>query len=219
MEEVTGTLWYKNKLTSIFGAILGLAFMFFGYHYYQTSKLYNPLPQQVILNIFNQPVGEQDLMIDTHHNPQYRKTTSKGETAADFLKNGLLTLFTYTKEDLESGGVLSSFKYWCSEDEAENLYKDVFVNLGQQRIVRAQNGLVQIRIIGDLNYIGKASRPYESISGLKLDSLTHKFTGKIIVTAYGGKEYPMVYDLTALVQRALLQDKEEGYQIIELEMK
>ena len=127
----------------------------------------------------------------------------------------LLTL----KRISESGGVLSSFKYWCSEDEAENLYKDVFVNLGQQRIVRAQNGLVQIRIIGALNYIGKASRPYESISGLKLNSLTHKFTGKIIVTAYGGKEYPMVYDVTALVQRALLQDKEEGYQIIELEMK
>lgn len=220
MKLVIESVWYKNKLTAILGMLIGLVLLASSYYHYQTAKEYNALPQQVILNVYNQPIGVQDLMSDTFHNPQYRRSTqNNGETPEDFLKDALLDMFYYTKEDLEDGEVLRRFQYWCYEEVAETLYKDVFVNLGQQRIVLAQNGLVDIRIIGDFTYVGKASRPYKSTSGLRLDSLTHKFEGRVVVTAYGEKEYPTMYTMTALVQRALLQDKSKGYHLVELELK
>lgn len=220
MEEVLNTTWYKNKLTAILGVLVGFSLAISAYFHYQSSIEYNPLPQQVILNVYNQPIGEQNLMADTFHNPQYRVSTQRnGETPEDFLKDALLDMFDYTKEDLESGEVLSRFQYWCYEEVADELYSDVFVNLGQQRIVIAQNGLVDIRLIGDFNYVGSASRPYKTTGGLRLEALTHKFEGRVLVTAYGEKEYPTMYKVTALVQRALLQDKSKGYHLVELEMK
>jgi len=216
--DVRKTYWYQNKLTSIFGVVVGVAFAFFSHSHYQSAKAYRALPQQVFLNIYNQPVGPQDLLKETYHNPIYRKGTN-GETPNDFLKEAMLSLFHYSKSDLKDGTVLKKFYTWCSEDEVENLYKNVFVNLGQQRIVLAQNGIVEPRLIGEFTYVGRATRPYESVSGLKMDALTHKFTGKLLITAFGDSNYPTVYNVTALVQRALLQDKYKGYQIIELEMR
>ncbi len=217
--DVTQTTWYKNKLTALFGVLIGLAFLVTGYNHYQSSVTYRPLPQQIFLNTYNQPIGPQDLLVDATHNPQYRKTTDKGETAEDFLKEFLLDTFTYNKGDLESGSVLKDFLRWCSEEEALAIYQGVFVNLGQQRIVMAQDGLVRARIIGDMDYLGWAQRPYESTSGLDLKSMTHKFKGKVVVTVYGDKSYPTVYSVTAIVQRALIQDKMQGYQLIDLEME
>lgn len=216
--DVRETHWYQNKLTAIFGVLVGLLFSYLSYLHYESAKGYRALPQQVFLNIYNQPIGEQNLLKDSFHNPLYRKGHN-GETPADFLKEAMLSLFKYNKKELNDGTVLKRFYTWCSEDEVENLYKNIFVNLGQQRIVLAQNGIVEARLIGEFEYIGQATRPYESVSGMELNALTHKFTGKILITAFGDNNYPTVYSVTVLVQRALLQDKIKGYQIIDLEMR
>lgn len=217
--DVDSENWYKDKLTALLGMLFGIVVALSGYIHYDSSSEYQPLPQQVFLNPYNQPIGEQDLLKDATHNPQYRKTKKEGETAHDYLKDFLLSTFTYNKNDLESGKVLDDFLLWCSEDEAIELYSDVFVNLGQQRIVVAQDGLVRARIIGDLSYVGGAKRPYVSTSGIELNSLTHKFEGKMIITVHGEKLYPTVYTVTALVQRALIQDKIAGYQVVSLELR
>jgi hypothetical protein len=106
------------------------------------------------------------------------------------------------------------------ESEGRSLYSDVFINLSQQRIVMAQDGYVRPRLLGELKYIGSKDAKYVSISGLNIIALTHKFTGKMILTVYGPTDdYPTVYNnVTVVVQRALLQDKYSGYQIISLEL-
>lgn len=73
MKLVIESVWYKNKLTAILGMLIGLVLLASSYYHYQTAKEYNALPQQVILNVYNQPIGVQDLMSDTFHNPQYRR--------------------------------------------------------------------------------------------------------------------------------------------------
>lgn len=209
---------HQNKLTSILSTVIGILLLLGSWYQYDSSTSYKPVPQQVFLDEYNRPIGLQDLMKDTYHNLDYR-AGDDGETPGDFLKEALLSIFSYKKSDLTSGLVLNDFIKWCSEDEAISLYRDSFVNLGQQKVVLAQDGIARARVIGDFEYIGSAAREYESTAGLTLPALTHKFEGTMIVTIHGNKEYPTVFKVTALVQRALIQDKIKGYQIVELELR
>lgn len=209
----------KNKMAAVGACLLSFFLVFLTYFYWSGAMDYRPPVQKIFLNTYNQPVGQQDLLVDSFHNPQYRKSTTEGETPGDFLKHALLNMFTYKKSDLEDGTMLKRFKLWCSDETAEQLYTNNFVNLGQQRVVMAQDGLVRSRIVGEFKYIGKAVRRYDSMSGLVIPALTHKFEGRMLVSTYGDKAYPTFYTVTALVQRAMLQDKLAGYQIVELEMR
>lgn len=216
---LTSEKWFKKKLTAILAVIISVLTMITCYFNYDSSESYMALPQQVLLDIYNRPIGSQDLLGETSHNPKYRKDTGNGETASDFAKEALLTLFRYDKRDLVSGNQLSKFKLWMDPEIGEEIYTEIFVNLSQQRIVMAQDGYVRSRIIGPLEYIGAAEREYVSRSGLGIKANTHKFVGKMIVTAYGDDEYPTIYNnVSVIVQRALLQDKINGYQLVSMEL-
>jgi hypothetical protein len=212
--------WYQSRLTALMGIIVSVALCYFSYGHYETAKYYRATPQHVLLDIYNRPIGDQFLSGDADHNPQYRVSGSLAESAQDFTKEALLTLFTYDKKMLTDGSVLEAFITWLSQEEGLRVYTEIFVNLSQQKIVMAQDGFVRARVLGDIYFEGSAIRPYESTSGLKLDSKTYLFSAKLLVTAYGKDEYPTVYnDVSVMVQRALLQDKYYGYQIISLEIK
>ena len=216
---LTNQNWYQDKLTAVLAIIISGITLISSYFHYGDATSYRALPQQVLLDVFNRPIGDQDLLVETTHNPQYRENTGLAETSSDFTKEALLDLFTYDFEDLESGRQLKKFTVWLENDVGERLYSDVFVNLSQQRIVMAQEGYVRAKMIGELEYIGSAEREYVSRAGLGLLAMTHKFTGKMIVTAYADDEYPTVYNnVTIIVQRTLLQDKIKGYQIVQLEL-
>lgn len=209
----------KYRLDGVLVVLCALLFAFMGNSILNNAQDYSPIPQQVFLNIYNQPVGVQDLTQDTTHNPEYR-TGSRGEAAADYLSHAMLSSFSYDKDDLVSGNVLRNFYKWFSVVEAENVYQNIFVNLSQQKIVMAQDAIVRSRLVGDWVYKGKAIWPYHrSVVERTIPALTYKFEGRIIVTAYGESDYPTVYAVTAMVQRTMLQDKMAGYQIVQLEMR
>jgi hypothetical protein len=210
--------YLSKKLTAIMALLVSVLILIMSYFYSDAAIFYKAFPQQVFLDVYNRPIGTQDLLVDTNHNPKYRINTGKAETAIDFFRESMLSVFNYTKGDLVDGVVYTRFKTFCSEDVGESLYRDVFVNLGQQRVVLAQDGLVDAKFIGETTYVGKAVRDYVSVSGLGLESMTYKLEGKILITAHGESQYPTVYSFSALVQRALIQDKIKGYQIIELRM-
>jgi hypothetical protein len=211
--------WFQDKLTALFGIIVGAFFVAVSWYHLEDASLYRALPQQVFLDQYNRPIGKQDLMMETFHNPGYRKDGVNGGTAEDFLKESLLSMFSYDYRDLSNGSAFREFLKWCSEDEAYDLYVNAFSNLSSQRIIRAQNGISEANVLGGFTFVGDATRPYETSSGLKLSAKTYKFEGKMLVTVYGEKEYPTVYNVTAILQRALIQDKMAGYQLIELEMR
>jgi hypothetical protein len=209
---------FQKKLTAILAVISGIAMCFVSYWHLDSAISYTPMPQQVFVDVFNRPIGAQTLSGHTFHNPDYDSPVNEGGPARDFLKESLLNLFNYGKYNLTSGGMLDRFNLWCSESEANELYMNAFVSLGQQRIVIAQDALVESRLVGDLKFIGDAFRPYETTSGLSLRAKTYKFEGTFIVNVHADKLYPTVYTVTALVQRSMIQDKIKGYQLIELEM-
>ena len=59
---------------------------------------------------------------------------------------------------------------------------------------------------------------YQTTSGVFLDARTFLVTGTFMVTVHADKDYPTVYNLRVIVQRALVQDKMMGYQIISMEL-
>lgn len=210
--------WFQEKLFSLLSVLISVAVCYMAYLHHEASAEYIPLPQQVLLDTYHRPIGVQNLMEDTFHNPHYRKG-GMGETGADFAKEALLTIFNYNKDDLTSGRVMNRFIQNFAEGEGEYVYRDIFVNLSQPRIVMAQDALVKSRLIGDLEYNGELIWDYKTLSGLTLESKTFQYQGKIMITVYAEDTYPTLYDVTIEVQRALLQDKIKGYQITALELK
>jgi hypothetical protein len=216
--------WYQDRLTALFGVVISLVVVYFSYSHYAVSSSYEPMPQQVFLDVMNRPIGLQDLLQPANHNPQYRKdlgdSGTEGVSAADFSKEALLTVFKYNKKDLQSGKVLANFRLFMSEEHADKLYTNIFTNLSQQRVVIATDGHVRARLIGELEYVGsRDDMPYESRSGLTLTSIGYMFKGKMVLTAHGADRYPTIYDVTLITQRALIQDKIKGYQITDLVME
>jgi hypothetical protein len=221
MDEFRTNPQFNSKLTAILGVILAIVLLYSSYGNLQQAIAYSPLPQQVFLDVYNRPIGEQSLLVPASHNPGFRKTKSlnSGETAADFTKYALLDIFDYNYEDLKNGSVFDKFQNYMYEDVASSLYRDVFANLGHQRIVMSQNGLVRGRFTSAL----KASSPkifnYKTNAGVTIEARTFLVEGTFILTAYADKEFPTVYQMKAIVQRALIQDKMMGYQIISLELR
>lgn len=211
-------LWFQEKLSAILATVIGAITLYFANVYHNQSLEYVPLPQQVLLDSYHRPIGVQNLLEDTFHNPHYR-TGNQGEPGADFAKEKLLDLFTYNKDDLTSGKVLSRFRDAFSEGKGEEVYQRIFVNLSSPRIVMAQDAIVRARVIGNLEYNGEATLPYETISGLPLESKSFQYTGKMMMTVHAESTFPTLYDVVIEVQRALLQDKILGYQIIRMELK
>lgn len=219
LEDTLQDTLTQYRLDGVLVLLCSIILFFIGYSIVSDAKGYMPVPQQVFLNVYNQPVGSQDLTQDTNHNPEYR-SGNKGAAAGDYLKHAILNSFSYDKDDLEEGRVLQNFYKFFSAAEAEKVYGNIFVNLSQQKIVMAQDAIVRARVIGDWEYKGKAIWPYHrSVVERSIPALTHKFEGKVVMTAYGDSDYPTVYSVTALVQRTMLQDKLTGYQIIQLEMR
>ena len=210
--------WFQQKLLSIFSVLVSFVLLFLAYIHHGAQMEYVPKPQQVLVDVYHRPIGSQNLLNDTFHNPHYRKG-DQGETGADYSKEMLLTLFTYNKDDLTNGVVLERFRHAFSEGAGEEIYQNVFVNLSQPRIVMAQDALVRARLIGNLNYEGEALWDYRTLSGLPMQSKTFQYTGKLMITVYAEETYPTLYDVVIEVQRALLQDKIKGYQIIRMELK
>ena len=221
-----------TMLISLFVAVLTLIYSF---NFMLDSFDYEPVAQRVLLDTYNRPVGDQDLLAMAVHNPDYpvpkgrvanvRRgdsiTDSDAEPARYFAEHMMLDIFKYDKFELESGEVLRRFLKWCSEDEAVDIHNNSFRDLSQQRIVLSQDARVRPEIIGDFEYKGfTTNRPYESKANYTInETITMLFEGKMLVTVFAKKNYPTYYDVAIQVQRAVLQDKIKGYQCTEMTLR
>lgn len=204
-------------MAALFAFLVSLMLFFTAKDYNEEATSYKPMPQQVLLDVYNRPIGAQDLLVEAFHNIGYRKK-KEGDAAADFTTEAILSFFTYTNDDLKSGEMLRRHREFFSEEKADKVFKDVFMTLSQQRIVQKQDGIVRARMIGDVNYVGQAVRDYETTGGLELKAATFKFTGKMLVTVHAKDDFPTLYEFEAIVQRALIQDKIRAYQLIQLDL-
>lgn len=208
---------FKTKMAALFSFLASLIIFFSSQSYNEEAESYMPMPQQVLLDVYNRPIGVQDLLVEATHNIGY-SNEKEGGPSGDFATEAMLSFFSYNKDDLDNGEVLRVYREFFSEEKADRVYRDVFMNLSQQRIVQKQDGVVRARMIGDLNYVGQAVRDYETTAGLGLKSATFKFTGKILITVHAKDEFPTLYQFEVIVQRALIQDKIRAYQLIQLDL-
>ena len=209
--------WYQNKLTSIFGIVTGSILLFGSISHLDTAQDYSPLPQQVFTDTYNRPIGNQDLMRDTFHNMDYEQGPG-ASPSKDFLHETLLSFFNYGAKELLDGTMLNRFEKACSEDIAFDLYSQVFLNLNQQEIVKEQDAVVVSQVIGDIEQVKSGAFKYKTTSGINKNALTFQFRGVLKVVVMGQEDFTTVYRFEALVQRAMIQDKMRGYQLIDLEM-
>lgn len=208
VRERIGAYWLASATTLIF---------FFSIWIFSSTLDYTPVEKQILLDMNNRPIGRQDLLMPATHNPKFR--TDEVGAAEDFSKYAILTLFSYNKDDLESGRVQDAFFRFFSEDEANSTYNNQFRNLSQQKIVVSQDGIVRARVIGDLVYDGKKTSGYIGITGrTNNQTMTYKFSGKILLTVHAASDYPSLFSFTMIVQRAPIQDRFMGYQIVLLEL-
>jgi hypothetical protein len=218
--EIKDTSWYRHKMSAVCACFVGVIILWMSYSHLAGALDYQPKPQQVLLDIYNRPIGEQNLLEETYHNPSYRDEANEGGVAAEFAKEAVLRMFSYSHDELRRGDVLNRFMMYMNPDVGVDVYQEQFLNLSHQRTVMAQDGIVRARFIGELYWEGETELPYESMSGLSLLAKAHQFKGVLMVTTHADDIYPAVYnDVTITVQRALLQDKLHGYQIIKLEIR
>jgi hypothetical protein len=208
---------FNSKMAALFSCLVSVCIFFSAKNYNEEAEGYLPMPQQVLLDVYNRPIGEQDLLVEATHNIGYNNN-EEGGASGDFATEAMLSFFSYNKDDLNSGEVLRIYREFFSEEKADKVYQDIFMNLSQQRIVQKQDGIVRARMIGDIKYVGQAVRDYETTAGLDLKSATFKFTGKILITVHAKDEFPTLYQFEVLVQRALIQDKIRAYQLIQLDL-
>lgn len=210
--------WMKSRYEALWATFASLVVFAFSAWHLDSALSYTPIPQQIVLDMDHRPIERQDLKRPATHNPQFR--VGEYQAAEDFAKYALLTIFTYTKEELELGTVRERFVRLFAEDESLQMYEQQFLNLSQQKIVIGQDGLVRTRLIGDLNYVGSKMSSYIGVSGRTNElTQTYKFTGKMLMTVHATKDYPNLSDVTVIIQRAKIQDKMMGYQVALLEVK
>ena len=217
MQKIKMPESFNTKMAALFAFLVSVMLFFSAKSYNEEATNYMPMPQQVLLDVYNRPIGAQDLLVEAHHNIGYR-SQKEGDSAGDFTTEAILSFFSYNNDDLQSGEMLRRHREFFSEEKADNVYRDVFMTLSQQRLVQKQDGIVRARMIGDVKYVGQALRDYETAGGLALKSATFKFTGKLLVTVHAKEDFPTLYEFEAIVQRALIQDKIRAYQLIQLDL-
>ena len=216
------------------GIIISVLTFLFSLNFMLGAQDYEPIAQRVLLDSYNRPVGDQDLLSMAKHNPDYpvpegaataRSGKGIGEDdaapAKAFAQHMMLDIFNYGRADLESGEVLRKFLRWCSEEEAIDIHNNAFRDLSQQRIVMKQDAFVRPELVGDFEYVGfTTNRPYESMANYTVnETITMLFKGRMLLTVYANKNFPTYYDIELQVQRAVLQDKIKGYQCTELSLR
>lgn len=222
----------QRRVSMLVAIFFAFCTLLFSVNFLLDAFDYDPIEQRVLLDTFNRPVGNQDLLAMAVHNPDYpvpergQVSIREGDEIFDddaaparfFAQHMMLDIFDYGKEDLESGAVLRKFLTWCSDDEAVDIHNNYFRDLSQQRIVMKQDAIVRPEIIGDFEYAGyTTNRPYESKANYTVnETVTMLFKGKMLLTVYAGKNFPTYYDVEIQVQRAVLQDKIKGYQCTEM---
>lgn len=208
----------SKKLTALFCCLMSFLLAVCSYSFLAEVEDYQPMPKQVFLDVYSRPIGDQSLLSEVKHSMAYRSET-EGQSAGDFAKEALLYLFSYSKDELASTEMYRRHHEIFSDVVADDVYLNVFSLLSHQKIVMAQDAIVRARVIGDLYYEGRADWNYESTAGLDLKSATFKLTGQVMITVHASEIYPTLYKVELIVQRALVQDKIRGYQLIELRLK
>jgi hypothetical protein len=204
---------YNSSLGLFFSIIIFCICLFL----YIDNRNYKPIGQFILLDSEHKPIGNRSLLADVYINNGHPKSNKNGELAVSLASEALLDMFNYDYLDFVNGETFKNMNYWLSERIILSYYEK-FKTLTFQKIVMAQKGIVSAEILG-LELKKRGIFPYIGVDGIKKDALTYLVEGKMILTIHGYKEdYPIVYNVQVVLQRASIKDRQSGYQIISIDL-
>tara|TARA_R110000765_G_scaffold222613_3_gene326719 strand:- start:568 stop:1071 length:504 start_codon:yes stop_codon:yes gene_type:complete len=163
----------------------------------------------------NKPIGSQDLLGFANHNKQYGVGL---DGVKDFLKDTLLRQFTFTFDEITTQSHRDEMRVFYSDKGFSEIYPS-FLDLSYMKLISAQDGIAEARMIGEIKVVDSTtSYKYEGRNPIKPEVRTFLLTAKVFVELYGNEEVSQLYNVRAYVQRAYVEDKLRGYQIIRLEL-
>lgn len=213
------TLKMQLLVASIFFSLMSLLFLFYSWLAIKEWIQYESRSQYIILDSNYKNLPAQDIQQAQSFSAKMRSGTP--EAPQDFVGKALLTTFSFTPEDLTSGKVQQNFFDFFSEDVAVKLYEENFKNRSLAKIVNTQQAIAQARLLGDMEYEGVAIIDYISKSGRysSVKASAYKFKGQMMIDVQGKKNLTQLLRFEVIVQRAFVQDKILGYQIVLLKME
>lgn len=206
---------FNERIQGYFNVFVALCFCVAFYGFYTSAKSYNPNESRVYVDMANKPIGNQDLLGYATHNRQYGK---KEKSVQDFMKETLLRQFTFTFDEISSQSHRDEMRMFYSDKGFSEFYP-LFLGTSYMKMVDKQQGIAEARMIG-LPVIENStlSYPYEGRNPVKPTVRTFLVSAKVFVDVSGEESVSQLYKVRAYVQRALVEDKLRGYQIIRLEL-
>jgi len=205
----------KERVQGYFNIVVAVCFCVAFYGFYSSASDYQPNESRVYVDMGNKPIGYQNLVGFATHNRQYGQ---KEQSVKDFMKEVLLRQFTFTFDEISSQTHRDEMRVFYS-DKGFNEFYPLFLNTSYMKLVDRQNGIAQARTIGQPEIEASTlSYTYEGRNPIKPEVRTFLVNAKIFVDVTGEEEVSQFYNVRAYVQRALVEDKLRGYQVIRLEL-
>jgi hypothetical protein len=205
----------KERIQGFFNIFVAALFCLAFYSFYSSSVDYRPNESRIYVDMANKPIGKQNLLGYANHNPQYGKDK---DGVTDFITEGLLRQFTFTFDEISSNSHRDEMRVFYSDKGFNELYPD-FLNLSYMKLIDTQEGIAEARMIGKpVIKDSTTSYEYEGRNPVKPQVITFLVTAKVFVEVFGNEDVTQLYNVRAYVQRAYVEDKLRGYQIIRLEL-
>jgi len=205
----------SERIYGYYNVFFALCFCAAFYGFYTSADSYDPNPSRIYVDMANKPIGAQNLLGYANHNRDYRK----GEDGVkDFLKETMLRQFTFAFDDISSQRHRDEMRVFYSDKGFEEFYP-MFLGTSYMKLVDAQKGLVEARMIGEPSVEGSTETyAYEGRNPVKPQVVTFLVTAKVFVDVAGNESVSQLYNIRSYVQRALVEDKLRGYQIVRMEL-
>jgi len=205
----------KERIHGYFNVFVAVCFCVAFYGFYSSASDYKPNESRVYVDMENKPIGRQNLEGYANHNRQYGVNE---DSVKDFMKEGLLRQFTFSFDEISKQEHRDEMRVFYSDKGFDEVYP-TFLGLSYMKLIEKQKGFAEARTIGEVKIEQSTlSYEYEGRNPIKPQVRTFLVTARLFVDVSGNEEVSQFYNVRAFVQRALVEDKLRGYQIIRLEL-
>lgn len=207
------TDFHLDRVYGYLRILLALSVLAISFFYVSGAMDYRANPSRIYVDMMGRPIAEQNLLGFAEHNEGYGKGR---DSVTSFGREAILTLFNYHFSDFVSGAHKQKTLPFFSAQSFDEIY-GLFQSLTFNRVVEAQEGIVESDVVGEISYIGSTtSLRYQGSSNETVSSF--KVNGTLVVEVNADTSEKEVYKFELYIQRAPIQDKVRGYQVVQLEI-
>lgn len=207
------TDFHLDRVYGYLRIVLAFIVLLLSWLYFSAAMDYRPNASRVYIDMLERPMPAQNLTGFATHNHNYGKGR---DSVKDFAEEFMLTMFTYSFDELESGIHKQKVMPFISAKVFKEIYTS-FYGLTYNKVVLAQKGIVEAFVPGEIEFVGGTNNfAYQGNSNEVVR--TYQVKGRLVVDLTANDSGKDFYQFVIYVQRAPVQDKSRGYQVIQLEI-